>query len=188
MNKMGTAFVSEPNKGKTTHLLEIFMRAYNANKNILVIDSATEHKDKSLIEKIITYMNCNYKLITSCEKSQIEFPKSTKRSFPYMAVEDFQTNVFLCDVALYLENGYNFPAGVYRENERLWYKKLSMQIIEVLIQKVDVILMDEIELIPESESVIKKIYKNDVELYMTLHRLEGLCGLDGMFRIERKIK
>ena len=50
---------------------------------------------------------------------------------------------------------------------------------------VDVIIFDEIELIPESKDILERIKSEDKELYMALHKDDGLAGLQYLFEIER---
>jgi len=186
MHKKGQAIIANQNTGKTTYLYEKFIEAYDKNRRIIVLDSATDHKEKSLIEKVKSNIPCDFCLIKSCEKALIEFPKHTEFSYPYGITSNLKEGIFLCDMSLYLENGYNFPIGLSREKERLWYKKLSMQVTWVLMQRVDLILMDEIELVSDSNQVVEKIYRDGLELIVALHELEGLGGLEDMFTITRK--
>ena len=176
-------YIGDRNTGKTTRLLEIFYRARKEKKRILVIDSATEHADKSLLVKLAHEEGAIK--IDTCSKEKITFPHYKEHDFPYELIGEEEKALYLCDAAYYLEKGYDYPEGAQRQEQRRYYKCFSMQIIQSLLKKIDVIIMDEIELIPESKEIIQLIGKHHIQLFMTLRHIEGLCGLDEMFDIER---
>ena len=182
MNNTGKVIIGNHNIGKTTLLYKIFLNEYKKFKNILVVDSATEHKEKSLIVKISDYLVDDFIWIDSCEKSKITFPNSSIIDYPYSLISTCNSSrIFLADVSKYLEDGYNYPDGYYRQVERTYYKKLSMQIIIVLCDKVDVIIMDEVELIPESKAILEYALAKGVDIYISLHETKSLAGLDYLF-------
>lgn len=178
------AYIGERNTGKTTRLYERFIYEYELGRTILVIDSATEHIEKSIYMKLCLEYKEKIE-ICSCEKAGILFPNNSAESFPFESIKNVSQRIYLVDVSLFLERGYDYPAGTRREMERLYYKKLSMQVIEVLLEKVDVILMDEIELIPEGRRVLEKIKKSNKYMYMTLHDPAGMAGLSDLIKVER---
>lgn len=183
MSKKSIAYIGNRDTGKTTRLYNIFLDAIRENKKVLVIDSATEHTEKSLYEKLqLDYGKRSFS-IRRCKREQIVFPD---KSSDYPKINKNVTkNIYLADVSYYLEKGYEYPAGQKRENERLLYKKQSMQIIDALMEQIDVILMDEIELVREGRYIIQKIQSRDIELFMTLHSDSGLCEMEDLFDIVR---
>ena len=185
MSKKGIVYLGDKNTGKTTRLLNEFSKALLKGKTILIIDSATEHKEKSILVKIQTECKSNKVCIDACPEELITFPSITHCSYPISLILNSYVQIYLCDVSYYLEKGYDFPEGDLREKQRLLYKKLSMQIIEVMLDRVDVIIMDEIELIPESRRLIEAINDRGIELFMALHNECGLCDMSALFQIEK---
>lgn len=183
MSRQGIAYIGERNTGKTTRLYHIYQNALLEKKRILVIDSAAEHVEKSIIKKI--QHEKQGVLIESCSESEIVFPEVAAYSYPYELVKDKDSNLFLCDASYYLERGYDYPKGILREERRKLYKYFSMQVIHVLMDRVDIILMDEIELLPEFRETITTVNHNNIQLVMTLHETAGLAGLDNLIKVER---
>lgn len=185
MNNRGIVFLGERNSGKTTMLLSAYENLIKRNKKILVIDSATEHIESSLLQKIKTQSKSDYIWIDSCSEAEIVFPKKTDKTYPYTITHFSDKQVYLCDAAYYLERGYDYPEGDKREEKRLLYKRFCMQTVEVLMNRIDAVIMDEIELIPESERVIREALGRGTEIYMALHYTSGLCGMQDLFQIKR---
>ena len=187
MNNQGVVVVGRRNSGKSTFLFEKFFEHYSNGDRILVIDSATEHTDKSLLRKIYSYYENEALWISSCEKSEITFPNCSKNDYPTMFVYDKinRYSIFLADVSKYLESGYDYPLGEERQKERSFYQKLSMQIIQQLFDKIDVIIMDEIELLPNARFVFEMALSRGIIIYDALHEDSSLLGLDGLFNVIR---
>lgn len=185
MNKKGLVYIGDRNTGKTTRLWKIYEEAVMKGKTVLVIDSATEHVSKSIVKRILRVDLKKVVCIHTCNVDMIVFPEEKMNCYPKEILENTNSKVYVCDAALYLEKGYDFPAGELREQQRVLYKKFSMQVIRALIDRVDVIIMDEIELIPESRDVFEMAYNRNIEVYMSLHSEEGLTGLNDLFSIER---
>lgn len=183
MSRQGIVYIGERDAGKTTKLYHAYEEALKKKKRILILDSATDHEDRSLIRKI--QRENQGILIESCNEFEIVFPKITPCSYPYELVKDKDSSLFLCDAAYFLEKGYDYPEGTLREKQRKLYKYFSMQVICVLMDRVDTILMDEIELLPEFREIITMVSQNNIQLVMTLHKTAGLSGMDDLIRIER---
>jgi predicted AAA+ superfamily ATPase len=182
MNKKGVVFLGPRETGKTTRLWNIFLECIERNKKILIIDSATEHTSKSLLRKIEETYDDILNIVTYSEK-EIVFPDIDVNAFVYELIRNKEHQIFLCDASYFLERSYDFPEGTLREQKRLLYKKFSMQVICALLTEINVIIMDEIELIPESKEVLQQIFSKDIDVYMSLHYVEGLAGLTDMFII-----
>ena len=185
MNKKGIVYLGNRNTGKTTRLWNVYKRALHEEKTILIIDSATEHIDKSIFIKAQQEAITDIVKIYSCKEEKIIFPYTIGAFYPSGLFNRQLGHVCICDASYYLEKGYDFPAGKLREQQRLLYKKFSMQVIEAFLSETDIIIMDEIELIPESRRTIERIYDNEIELYMSLHEEDGLCGMADLLQIER---
>jgi len=185
MNNRGIIIIGKRDSGKSTFLFNKFVDEYAKGKRILVIDSAAEHIDKSLIYKIRSHFENEFLWISSCSKHEITFHFCSENDYPVTLVKgnDGKCRIFLADTAKYLENGYNYPAGEERQKERVFYQKLSVQIIQQLSSMVDVILMDEIELFPEAKPIIRKALSEGVLIYDALHEEKSLSGLRDMFDV-----
>lgn len=184
MNFEGKVFLGKRERGKTTRLFDIANRFLALGKKVLVIDSATDHEKKSILCWLKNRYPQESFIIGKCRKEEIIFPDFlSKEAFP--SDEYLQAvPLYLCDASYYLERGYLFPEGNERENERLWYKKFAMQVAIRLLDKVDVILLDEIELIPESRKVIESILNRHILFYMSLHESDSIKGMEDLLTIE----
>ena len=175
--------IGDRDTGKSTYLFQEYKKALEKGKKILVIDSATEHVEKSLLIKIQSTTK-EYLNISQCEKEDILFPFIKEKMYP-SHLAGLDSKVILCDASYYLEKGYDYPAGEQRELCRRIYKRYAMQVVSVFLDVVDVIIFDEIELIPESKDLLERIKAENKELYMALHKEDGLAGLQYLFEIER---
>lgn len=178
MNKSGTAYIGKRNAGKTTRLYEVYRNAINNGKRVLIIDSATDHTEKSLLRKV--QKEKKHILIETCTKSEIVFPLTVKNSYPYEVIKEKECDLYLCDASYFLEKGYDYPAGRQREKQRKLYKYFSIQVIQIMLDKVDVILLDEIELLPEFRDIITQVNSRGVQLVMALHEQDGIAGMDDL--------
>ena len=185
MNKKGTVFIGDRNTGKSTRLFNIFEENVIKGKKILLIDSATDHAMKSIINKVSSKYKSDVIHIKSCTEDMIIFPEIVEDYYPQKLLNSKNRKIFLCDASLHLEKGYEYPAGELRDRQRMLYKKFCMQVIRAAIEIVDVIIIDEIELISESREVIEAAYENNVEIFMALHFEKGLAELKDLFQIKR---
>ena len=185
MHKRGIVFLGDCNVGKSSKLYEIFQKSIKNGKKVLIVDSATEHVEKSLLMRVIKSNIINYTLIKTCKKEMIVFPYATKGEYPQEIINKTNSQVYLCDAAYYLERSYDLPVGQRREEERAWYKRFCMQVIEILLHKVDVIILDEIELLPSSNRVLEAVMNRQIELYIALHTEESLRNMESFFDIKK---
>lgn len=149
--------------GKTTYLLTEIDRLYQEGTNIIVMDSATEHEEKSLLRKTC----CNIKdstIIDMQDPSSIvidkigiqKFVQNFMNYFPFAEVVNNKNKIICFDLSYFLEKGhdeydrtnsielYNYYRGLYNN--------LSQQIVVslILMEKYGIInntvvMMDEIE-------------------------------------------
>jgi Predicted ATPases involved in biogenesis of archaeal flagella len=183
MSNSLNVIIGDRDTGKSTYLFREYKKALENGKKILIIDSATEHVEKSLLIKIQTKTK-EYLNISQCDKKDIIYPLIRENMYPSHLV-GLNSEVILCDASYYLEKGYDYPTGEQRELCRRIYKRYAMQVVSVFLGVVDVIIFDEIELIPESRDILERIKAEDKELYMALHKDDGLAGLQYLFEIER---
>lgn len=178
-----TAYIGRRESGKTTRLYNIFVEEYKKHQRILVIDSATDHVSKSLIKRIAR--EYDHEFIFTDEETKIFDFASKKKNFLNQFVQDANKQVYLCDAGYFLELGYKYPPGNERERKRRLYKCFSMQVIMILLDNVDVILMDEIEMLPEFYLPLKLVFSKEKKLFLALHDEKGLFGVKDLFYLER---
>ncbi len=186
MSNSLNVIVGDRDTGKSTYLFREYKKALEKGKKILMIDSATEHAEKSLFRKIQSTTK-EYLHIPQCDKKDIIYPLIRENMYP-AHLAGLGSEVILCDASHYLEKGYEYPAGAQRELCRRLYKRYAMQVASVFLGVVDVIIFDEIELIPESKDVLERIKSEGKELHMALHKEEGLAGLQYLFEIRYALK
>ena len=183
MKKRCKAYVGARNTGKTTKLYQYYLQMYQNKRNIMVVDSATEHEDKSLIVRLKKERK-DAIWIPSCEVKAICYPDISDTMYPKMNITQ-ETMLYLCDVSFFLEKGYDYPPGATREYYRNLYKRLSMQLVVALLDRVDSILFDEIECIAQSRLVLEHIAEKNKTLLMTLHSLDSIQDMQDIIDVER---
>ncbi|HHX93596.1 MAG TPA: hypothetical protein GX690_00645 [Tenericutes bacterium] len=174
--------VANREAGKTTFLLNEFEKRLEEEKTIFVLDSATEHEDKSLIKKIEKKYNVITYNVTNPEEVILNsgfttFLDNFENSFPTNKIKDAKNKIICFDLAHFLERAHE---ALEEENNlekynylRNLYRFLSLQIIFVIILLNNYgiinnvsILMDEIEL-PIFDFEI--IPKNNMEIIAAVH-------------------
>lgn len=170
MNKK-LLIIAERNTGKTTYLYKKILKLYKEGKNIIVLDSATEHEEKSLLRKICNVCNdtvvinmCDYKNVIIDEIDIQSFKNNYVNYFPYSEIIYNKNKIICFDLSYFLEKGHD----EYEKNNSIksynYYRKLynclSQQIIVMLILmdyndniENTVVVMDEIELPTVSYSI-----------------------------------
>ena len=139
--------------GKTTYLLTEINRLYQEGVNIVVMDSATEHEEKSLLKK--TCNNINESVVI--DKVGIQyFVENFMNYFPFAEVVKNRNKTICFDLSYFLEKGhdeYDRTNSIELYNYyRSLYNNLSQQIAVslILMEKYGIInntvvVMDEIE-------------------------------------------
>lgn len=156
-------FIGDRNVGKTTWLFD-YVRKYaeDSSKKIVILDSATEHIDKSLLHKVkstfpntsIIYPNDRSWLISS-EITLMEYYEKCKNSSITNAIAHSTSQINCIDLSFYLERGHEFASAGNLElaqKYRCIYNNLSQQVAlccmilvnEGIIDKM-VVVTDEIE-------------------------------------------
>ena len=151
------------NTGKTTYLLTEIDRLHQEGVNIIVMDSATEHEEKSLLKK--TCNNINESIVidmqnpNSIVKDKVgiqHFVKNFMNYFPYAEVVKNRNKTICFDLSYFLEKAhdeYDRTNSIELYNYyRSLYNNLSQQIAVslILMEKYGIInniivVMDEIE-------------------------------------------
>ena len=151
------------NTGKTTYLLTEIDRLHQEGINIVVMDSATEHEEKSLLKK--TCYNINESIVIDMrdpndiviDKVGIQyFVENFMNYFPFAEVVKNRNKTICFDLSYFLEKGhdeYDRTNSIELYNYyRSLYNNLSQQIAVslILMEKYGIInntvvVMDEIE-------------------------------------------
>jgi len=149
--------------GKTTYLLTEIDRLYQEGINIVVMDSATEHEEKSLLKKACNNIK-EYTVIDMRDPKNIvidkvgiqHFVKNFMNYFPFAEVVKNRDKTICFDLSYFLEKGHDEfdrtnSIELYNYYRSL-YNNLSQQIAVslILMEKYGIInntvvVMDEIE-------------------------------------------
>lgn len=149
--------------GKTTYLLTEIDRLYQEGINIVVMDSATEHEEKSLLKKTCNNIK-EYTVIDMRDPKNIvidkvgiqHFVKNFMNYFPFAEVVKNRDKTICFDLSYFLEKGHDEfdrtnSIELYNYYRSL-YNNLSQQIAVslILMEKYGIInntivVMDEIE-------------------------------------------
>lgn len=165
--------------GKTTYLYNQVLKLKNQGKQIFILDSATEHADKSLLRKVESNFSNS---VTFCidNKDDIienfcnidEFIRTSFNSNLFRQITNNLGNIICFDLSYFLERGYDYQE--YFQYYRNLYNLLSQQIVLLLIlmDKYDIIhnssvIMDEIEF-PISDIDFNTLQKN-IEFLASVH-------------------
>ncbi|MBR6253092.1 MAG: hypothetical protein IKR04_04555 [Clostridia bacterium] len=183
------AIIGARDSGKTTILQNVFNLAYDQGYTIVIIDSCTDHPNKSLLVRTHQAFEDSVH-ITSPEKSRILqsyfIPFKTDFYPCEMIAMNLNKRIFLFDVSKYLEEGYDTEDLKKREEIRMYYKRLARQILyavqKMLMTKKVIILMDEIELIPSMFNVLVDLKDSSTSIVMTLHSSVSLKFFGTLFK------
>lgn len=156
--------VEKRETGKTTYLFNEIDRLSKKGLNIIVLDSATEHMDKSLLRKVdktyensITINEVDENKIVLGKISIEEFTMNFTKYFPFSEVKSNKGKIICFDLSYFLERGHEIfdetkDVEKYRYCRNL-YNLVAQQIVLSLILMeryaiIDnsIVVMDEIEL------------------------------------------
>ena len=149
--------------GKTTYLFRELLTLLEQGIGVIVLDSATDHPDKSLIMKVEKNFASAVVLKTEDEKdvvvgdmSLFSFIKSYREYFPYKEILQNRGKLVCFDLAFFLERAHDIfdetgDEQKYREC-RAVYNNLAVQIVLTLLLmkkngelSEEFVIMDEIE-------------------------------------------
>lgn len=176
--------------GKTTILKKLFYKYRKLGYRIIIVDSATEHMDKSII-KYISKNFIDIQLIESPGRDSIfdlELIEAVKIMdiYPFNLVKKGLEDIVCIDVAKYLEKGYETDDYLLRSMSRMVYKKFVVQSLRVIYEflgnRKTVVLMDEVELIDDMKKIIYIYNSKNVYFICALHEKESLCNSIDLFK------
>ena len=175
--KNNQVIIDEREAGKTTYLFKELNKNYSSGNHIILLDSATDHAQKSLLRMVCNKYN-NSQIIDMRNPNEIvinsiginRFKQEFMNFFPFTLVKESLNKILCFDLSYFLEKGHD----VYDETNsidlynyyRSLYNYLSEQIIVslILMEKYGIInnttvYMDEIEF-PVVDYDITKEQKN----------------------------
>ncbi len=161
--KNNQLIVESQETGKTTYLINEIERLISEGFGIIILDSATEHEDKSLLRKVVKKYD-NSVIIDMRDKEQIvlgevsinNFISNFMNYFPFSDVLKNKNKILCFDLSYFLEKGHDvFDETNDRELYNYYrnlYNNLANQIALslILMEKYGIIkdrfiVMDEIE-------------------------------------------
>lgn len=187
------ALVNNRNKGKTSTLKKYLAMYYNAGYSVLVIDSATEHADKSLAKYMETQLD-DVLVIHSPEQVQIRRSNllladslDIREIYPFEILKQNEKSLIAVDVARYLEEGYETEDPTERARLRQYYKEFALQVLYVAEHLFSnarmAVIMDEIELLSEMEWMVRRLNSKGIFIINALHNKDSLGKSSHLFEI-----
>ena len=185
------ALIGERDSGKTEFLLKKAVQSIRLQTSLLIVDSATEHREKSLLIKLSEKYDGT--ILSSPPKSEIMgyFEDGAEKAYPYHIIrEAFDkcgTPLILADVSYYLEEGHR-AAPVDRAGIRRLYQMLALQVLQVFAaitapsMKADVI-MDEIEMTQDYGKALRKLTNRDLTLWASAHLVSAFNPVRDLFTL-----
>ena len=178
------AIIAPRDAGKSSFLYQKFVRYNEESVPILVVDSATDHPEKSLLRMV--QASCPSVYIPSPAQEDIKPVDSINTSdcyYPLPIMEECTatdcSTVFLADSAYYLEYGYCTDDQAIREARRKLYREFSMQVAYAFTALSHpggrfLMIFDEIELEDTFGCVVEQARRQSGEIWLSLHEVSGL--------------
>lgn len=163
--------------GKTTYLFDEINRSVSQGFGIILLDSVTQHEDKSLLKKVTKEYDNTVTIDVQNENKVVlgkmpvdDFIKNFMNHFPFSDVIKNKEKIICFDLSYFLEKGHaafeNYNDRDLYEYYRNLYNNLSLQIALslILMEKYDIIknkliVMDEIEF-PVTNYNISQLQQN----------------------------
>lgn len=161
--KNNQLIVESQETGKTTYLFKEINRLISDGLGVILLDSATEHEDKSLLRKVIK-QHSNSVVIDMRDEKQVvlgrmtigDFIQNYMNYFPFNEVVKNRRKIICFDLSFFLERGHEGYEKTGNIEQYHYYRKLyndlAQQIVLALIlmEKCSIIsdivvVMDEIE-------------------------------------------
>jgi len=183
--KNNQLIVNNRETGKTTHLFNEIVRLVKEGSNIIVLDSATEHEDKSLLRKVMnSFDNAvsidirDERMVALNQVSIQEFISKFMCFFPFQEVFNNRGKIICFDLSYFLERGHDIFDETNDRDKYNYYRGLynlaSQQIVASLIMMEScgiignsIVVMDEIEL-PIVDYDIS-LFQKDINFIASVH-------------------
>lgn len=175
--KNNQLIIESQETGKTTYLFNEINRFISEGLGIVVLDSATEHEDKSLLKKVINKYN-NSVVIDMQDENKIvlgrisinDFIANFMNYFPFSDVIKSKERIICFDLSYFLEKGYEVFEETNDKSLYVYYRKLYNNLAQqialslILMERYDIIknrivIMDEIEF-PVTNYDINELQRN----------------------------
>ena len=187
------ALVSSRNTGKTSTLKRFLTMYREAGYTVVVIDSATDHADRSIVKYIENHLD-GVLTIGSPERHEIvrshrlwEDNLDIRGIYPYEILKANQKSLIAVDVGRYLEEGYGTDDLQARASIRQYYKELVLQVLYVVEQLYGAgrvaVVMDEIEFVPEMEWMVSRLNNRGIFFINAIHNKDSLGKSGKLFDI-----
>lgn len=164
-------YIGGRNCGKTSSLCQDIKAAQVAQRPVVVVDSATEHKNRSIYHRLLE------RLGDDCVAS--EYPRGD--ILPSLRLNQMVSRaevgkVVMFDVAFYLEQGHRMATHTQKIAVRHRYLEEAEEILEVVLASMRcgrlhnvLLVLDEIELTSKVVSMARMIADRGGEVYAALH-------------------
>ena len=172
--------------GKTTHLFQLAQQSIENGLNVIILDSATEHEDKSLLRKVAKQFPQTTVVDNRDESTVATYEELNKGliifEFPYLQIKNNQSNIIAFDLSYFLERGHEVYDETHDQSQYEYYRNLyrrqSQQILQTLIalNKVGklpntIVLTDEIEFpVVEFDPTL---FQEDLTIISSVHPENG---------------
>ena len=158
--------------GKTTYLFNEIKKLQD--DNFIILDSATEHEDKSLLKMVVRDFSNSKIIFTQNENDVVlnnininTFIKNYYNYFPYKYIVSY-TNCNLCfDLSYFLEKGHD----IFDETNDLQLYRYYRNIYNLLAEQIIISII-----LCKRYGIIKnnKVFMDEIELPITNYKLENL--------------
>lgn len=172
--------------GKTTHLFQLAEQSVENGLNVIILDSATEHEDKSLLRKVKKRFP-EATIVDNRDESSVATYEELNRGlivykFPYVEIKNSQSNIICFDLSYFLEKGHEVFDQTHDQQDYDYYRNLyrrqSQQILNTLIAlnktgklPNTIVLTDEIEFpIVEFDPTL---FQEDLTIVSSVHPENG---------------
>lgn len=189
--------IEKQETGKTTYLFNETKKNISNGKNIIILDSATEHQEKSLLKKIVsTYNNAveinitDESLIDINNYSIEEYVKKYQNHFPYEELRKNYNQIICFDLSFFLEKGHEL-FDTYKDMQlykyyRDLYNSLSQQIaLIIILSERDNLLDDTIVITDEIEFPVvdydMSLFQKNISFLSSVHPENAFGTFYGSF-------
>jgi len=185
------AVIGSRDTGKTTFLLRLAERAIAEKRPVMVIDSAAEHPQKSLLYKLRNLYPHTWFSSPPVERI-VDMPAGNglDQVYPYSEMLRLRPGpagrLLLVDAAYYLELGYETESLPLREERRRLYRLFAAQSAwsfgaYIRGKGAALLLLDEIELMDSCRQLLPELSRSGCDVWAALHRRGGLGSCEELF-------
>ena len=168
--------VESQRTGKTTYLFNEFNRLISENAGIIILDSATEHPDKSLLQKVIRENKDSVVIDMRDEEEVIlgkisinEFILNFTDYFPYNDVIKNKNKIICFDLSFFLEKGHEIFETIGDIEQYIHYRTLYNNLAQQIV--VTLILMEKYGIIKD-----KNIIMDEIEFPITNYDINNISS------------